>query len=108
MKGRYGFKRFLRDGYGSVLEDKSRRYYYEGETKVTMSFFFLLDKEKQLSSWKDFYFKSSGDDVSLSHLQVKELNYKITNLQRSNEKVMNYRIELNSRQKLFPYRLKQF
>ncbi|KAF2352247.1 Glycoside hydrolase family 15/Phosphorylase b kinase regulatory chain family [Trinorchestia longiramus] len=33
LKGSYGFKRFQRDGYGSVLEDKNRRHYHKGETK---------------------------------------------------------------------------
>lgn len=33
LKGQYGFKRFGRDGYKSVLEDTSRRFYKEGETK---------------------------------------------------------------------------
>jgi phosphorylase kinase alpha/beta subunit len=35
LKGEYGFRRFLRDGYKSMLEDPSRRYYLEGETKVS-------------------------------------------------------------------------
>lgn len=33
LKGQYGFKRFGRDGYKSALEDASRRFYNEGETK---------------------------------------------------------------------------
>ncbi|CAH2104309.1 unnamed protein product [Euphydryas editha] len=33
LKGRYGFKRFSRDGYKCVLEDPNRRYYNEGELK---------------------------------------------------------------------------
>lgn len=33
LKGQYGFRRFLRDGYGTVLEDPSRRFYKVGETK---------------------------------------------------------------------------
>ncbi|XP_053605602.1 probable phosphorylase b kinase regulatory subunit beta isoform X3 [Plodia interpunctella] len=33
LKGKYGFKRFSRDGYKCVLEDSSRRYYHEGELK---------------------------------------------------------------------------
>jgi len=35
LKGRYGFKRFCRDGYKCVLEDCNRRHYRNGETKVT-------------------------------------------------------------------------
>ena len=34
LKGRYGFKRFARDGYKSLLEDPNRKYYRNGETKV--------------------------------------------------------------------------
>lgn len=34
LKGRYGLKRFLRDGYGTVVEDKGRKYYKPAEIKV--------------------------------------------------------------------------
>ncbi|XP_055337447.1 phosphorylase b kinase regulatory subunit beta-like [Paramacrobiotus metropolitanus] len=33
LLGKYGFKRFLRDGFGTVLEDKNRRYYEPAEVK---------------------------------------------------------------------------
>ncbi|XP_037297906.1 probable phosphorylase b kinase regulatory subunit beta isoform X1 [Manduca sexta] len=33
LQGKYGFKRFSRDGYKCVLEDPNRRYYHEGELK---------------------------------------------------------------------------
>ncbi|XP_041971437.1 probable phosphorylase b kinase regulatory subunit beta isoform X2 [Aricia agestis] len=33
LQGRYGFKRFSRDGYKCVIEDPNRRYYHEGELK---------------------------------------------------------------------------
>ncbi|CAG0883522.1 unnamed protein product [Cyprideis torosa] len=33
LRGHHGFKRFLRDGYGTALEDPSRKYYLQGETK---------------------------------------------------------------------------
>ncbi|XP_063358437.1 probable phosphorylase b kinase regulatory subunit beta isoform X1 [Cydia amplana] len=33
LQGKYGFKRFSRDGYKCVLEDPTRRYYNEGELK---------------------------------------------------------------------------
>ncbi|CAK1550086.1 unnamed protein product [Leptosia nina] len=33
LKGKYGFKRFSRDGYKCALEDPNRRYYNEGELK---------------------------------------------------------------------------
>ena len=32
LQGQYGFKRFLGDGFGTVLEDTERRYYHRGET----------------------------------------------------------------------------
>jgi phosphorylase kinase alpha/beta subunit len=35
LKGSFGFKRFLRDGYGTAVEDINRRYYNEGETRVS-------------------------------------------------------------------------
>ena len=34
LRGNYGFKRFRRDGFKTVLEDPQRRYYRLGETKV--------------------------------------------------------------------------
>jgi phosphorylase kinase alpha/beta subunit len=34
LNGRYGLKRFLRDGYGTVLEDKTRKHYQSAEIKV--------------------------------------------------------------------------
>ncbi|XP_015430150.1 PREDICTED: probable phosphorylase b kinase regulatory subunit beta [Dufourea novaeangliae] len=33
LKGNYGFKRFGRDGYKTILESKDRRYYKSGEIK---------------------------------------------------------------------------
>lgn len=33
LQGKYGFKRFNRDGYKCALEDPNRRYYNEGELK---------------------------------------------------------------------------
>ena len=36
LKGRHGFKRFLRDGYGTALEDKNRLYYNASEIKVKL------------------------------------------------------------------------
>ena len=35
LKGNYGFKRFGRDGYKTVLETTDRRYYKSGEIKVS-------------------------------------------------------------------------
>lgn len=34
LKGNYGFKRFGRDGYKTVLEDPQNRFYKSGEIKV--------------------------------------------------------------------------
>uniref|UniRef100_A0A6I8NLB0 Phosphorylase b kinase regulatory subunit n=1 Tax=Ornithorhynchus anatinus TaxID=9258 RepID=A0A6I8NLB0_ORNAN len=34
LKGKYGFKRFLRDGYRTSLEDQNRRYYKPAEIKL--------------------------------------------------------------------------
>lgn len=34
LRGKYGFKRFLRDGYRTTNEDKKRRYYKPAEMKV--------------------------------------------------------------------------
>ncbi|XP_078462665.1 phosphorylase b kinase regulatory subunit beta isoform X2 [Lampetra fluviatilis] len=34
LQGRHGFRRFLRDGYRTALEDKSRRYYKPAEIKL--------------------------------------------------------------------------
>ncbi|KAB5525808.1 hypothetical protein PHYPO_G00144480 [Pangasianodon hypophthalmus] len=34
LKGKYGFKRFLRDGYRTANEDKNRRYYGTAEMKL--------------------------------------------------------------------------
>lgn len=38
LKGKYGFKRFLRDGYRTALEDKTRQYYKPAEIKVMTLF----------------------------------------------------------------------
>ncbi|XP_071785537.1 phosphorylase b kinase regulatory subunit beta-like [Asterias amurensis] len=34
LKGKYGFRRFLRDGYGTLLEDANRKYYKPAEIKM--------------------------------------------------------------------------
>ncbi|XP_042207580.1 probable phosphorylase b kinase regulatory subunit beta isoform X3 [Homarus americanus] len=46
LEGKYGFKRFHRDGYGTVLEDKRRRFYHSAETK---------EFEKIECQWPLFY-----------------------------------------------------
>lgn len=66
LQGNYGFKRFLRDGYGTVLEDTNRRYYKQAETKE----FDNLECE-----WPIFYlflildgiFKGNEDQVKKYH-----------------------------------------
>lgn len=37
LRGKYGFKRFLRDGYRTANEDQNRRYYKPAEMKVGTS-----------------------------------------------------------------------
>lgn len=64
MKGRYGFKRFARDGFKTVLEDTTRKYYHCGEIK---------EFENIECEWPLFYIFMIIDGVfkSLSE-QVKE------------------------------------
>ena len=40
--GEYGFKRFLRDGYGTCFEGNGQRYYPEGKLKVMVIWTVLL------------------------------------------------------------------
>lgn len=35
LHGKFGLKRFLRDGYRTVAEDKNRKYYKPAEIKVS-------------------------------------------------------------------------
>lgn len=42
LRGKYGFKRFIRDGYRTANEDKNRRYYKPAEMKVSFSNSFSL------------------------------------------------------------------
>ena len=37
LKGSYGFKRFGRDGYKTVLENPDKRYYKSGQIKVNFN-----------------------------------------------------------------------
>ncbi|XP_044021061.1 probable phosphorylase b kinase regulatory subunit beta isoform X2 [Aphidius gifuensis] len=46
LKGHYGYKRFGRDGYKTVIEDKTRRFYKTGEIK---------DFDKIECEWPLFY-----------------------------------------------------
>ncbi|MCL4124235.1 UNVERIFIED_CONTAM: hypothetical protein GTU68_045867, partial [Idotea baltica] len=70
LKGRNGFKRFLRDGYGTVLEDSKKRFYHHGETK---------EFEKIECEWPLFYinmileaiFKGNDEQVEEYHKLLK-------------------------------------
>ncbi|EEC12754.1 phosphorylase B kinase beta, kpbb, putative, partial [Ixodes scapularis] len=54
----YGIKRFLRDGYGTVLEDRSRKYYTSGETKAF---------ENIESEWPMFFILMILDGIFKGH-----------------------------------------
>ncbi|KAK4321576.1 hypothetical protein Pmani_007646 [Petrolisthes manimaculis] len=72
LEGKYGFKRHHRDGYGTVLEDKNRRYYHIAETK---------EFEKIECQWPLFFlfmiiegmFKSNDDQVEEYKKKLKPL-----------------------------------
>lgn len=42
LRGKYGFKRFLRDGYRTANEDHDRRYYKPAEMKVGSSLIIII------------------------------------------------------------------
>ncbi|XP_061382467.1 probable phosphorylase b kinase regulatory subunit beta isoform X1 [Danaus plexippus] len=54
LQGKYGFKRFSRDGFKCVLEDPNRRYYNEGELK---------EFDGMESEWPLFYIMMIIDGV---------------------------------------------
>ena len=56
LKGKFGLKRFLRDGYGTVVEDRTRKYYRPAEIKV----WHLMDQEL-ISYIRYSYCSCSGD-----------------------------------------------
>lgn len=64
LRGKYGFKRFLRDGYRTANEDQNRRYYKPAEMKVGASetcigrFFFPLISVF-ISVWSYYVFSFS-------------------------------------------------
>ncbi|XP_011147256.1 probable phosphorylase b kinase regulatory subunit beta isoform X4 [Harpegnathos saltator] len=78
LKGNYGFKRFGRDGYKTVLEDKHRRYYKSGEIK---------DFDSVENEWPLFYifmiidgvFKSLPEQVEEYQNLLKTKVYKDQN-----------------------------
>lgn len=63
LKGQYGFKRFIRDGYKTVIEDPNKRYYEKCQLK---------DYENIECEWPLFYifmiidgvFKSMPDQIT--------------------------------------------
>lgn len=82
LKGRYGFRRFLRDGYKTVLEDQTRRFYNVGETKEfenienewPLFFIFMIidgvfkNNEEQINSYRELLqdvlkYDMNGDPV---------------------------------------------
>lgn len=54
LRGQYGFKRFARDGFKTLVEDPSRRYYKSGEIK---------DFDKIECEWPLFYIYMIIDGV---------------------------------------------
>ncbi|XP_031623175.1 probable phosphorylase b kinase regulatory subunit beta isoform X5 [Contarinia nasturtii] len=78
LKGKNGFKRFSRDGYLSRLEDKSRRYYNQGEVK---------DFEGNECEWPIFYtfmiidgvFKSSTEQIEEYQAELRKCLYADSN-----------------------------
>lgn len=42
LKGNYGFKRFVRDGFKTTLEKPDKRFYESGEIKVNMKSVFAI------------------------------------------------------------------
>lgn len=46
LKGKHGFKRFLRDGYRTANEDMNRRYYRPAEMKVRSTRSLVADGEE--------------------------------------------------------------
>lgn len=48
LQGNYGLKRFLRDGYKTVMEDKNRRYYEQRELQVQHACLAISFKWKRL------------------------------------------------------------
>ena len=64
LKGDYGFKRFLRDGFGTCLEDSERRYYQQGET---------VEFENVENEWPVFYIYMIIDGIFKDNIgQVEE------------------------------------
>lgn len=67
--GKYGFKRFLRDGYRTANEDKNRRYYKPAEMKVSIcgticARFYCTMYFYSVLSWKGFYSFGNATKVS--------------------------------------------
>lgn len=75
MVSRYGFKRFIRDGYGTELEDPDERFYPDGK---------IQEFDKIESEWPMFYAfmvidgvfkKNEAQVVKYQELMKKRLAY---------------------------------
>lgn len=75
LRGKYGFKRFLRDGYRTANEDHDRRYYKPAEMKVGSSlmivfvFFFLALSLKHFSTLRMLMTKVNIEDNQI-HIYI--------------------------------------
>ncbi|XP_050425684.1 probable phosphorylase b kinase regulatory subunit beta isoform X2 [Adelges cooleyi] len=63
LQGRYGFKRFKRDGYKCAIEDPNRQYYNVGETQDGHADFGFQDFENIENEWPMFYLYMIIDGV---------------------------------------------
>uniref|UniRef100_A0A672ZR99 Phosphorylase b kinase regulatory subunit n=1 Tax=Sphaeramia orbicularis TaxID=375764 RepID=A0A672ZR99_9TELE len=68
LRGKYGFKRFLRDGYRTPNEDKNRRYYKPAEMKVN----FLIPR--QTVKCHPFHQKNWEINVMFKEAYIKKNN----------------------------------
>lgn len=64
LKGSYGFRRFRRDGYGTVLEDTNRQFYQPTEIKVRELY---QNQSKKKSSTMIFFYSEHQIPVPPPH-----------------------------------------
>lgn len=89
LKGRYGFKRFARDGFKTVLEDSTRKFYRCGEIK---------EFENIECEWPLFYMFMIIDGVFKSlPEQVKEYQ----ELLKSKMQVLLFKRKIGNREIVF-------
>ena len=73
LQGFYGLKRFLRDGYRTVLEDKNRRYYEKRELQVIL----LIELHFFKYEWTDkcncFSKHCEGELYKIGHQRIDNL-----------------------------------